>query len=98
MFLFHEKLIFLMILPGSGLGLLPFAISPVVPTGSINCEPGIIFNNVFSFLNNSVSTAWYTRIAVITIKCYHAVTGAGPDTERCWSSVGLPDSVFLKPG
>eukprot|EP00076_Gallus_gallus_P018585 XP_015138776.1 otogelin-like protein isoform X1 [Gallus gallus] len=24
----------------SGLGLLPFAISPVVPTGSINCEPG----------------------------------------------------------
>lgn len=49
MFLFHENLLFLMILPGSGLGLLPFAISPVVPTGSSNCEPGIIFNNVFSF-------------------------------------------------
>lgn len=49
MFLFHEKLTFLMILPGSGLGLLPFAISPVVPTDSINCEPGITFNNVFSF-------------------------------------------------
>lgn len=54
---FHEKLIFLMVLPGSGLGLLPFAISPVVPTGSINCEPGIIFNNVFSYFSNLVSTA-----------------------------------------
>jgi len=49
MFLFHEKFIFLMILPGSGLGLLPFAISPVVSTDTINCEPGIIFNNIFSF-------------------------------------------------
>lgn len=38
-----------MILPGSGLGLLPFAISPVVPTHSINCEPGIIFNNIIFF-------------------------------------------------
>lgn len=41
---------FPIILPGSGRGVLPFAISPVVSTASINCEPGIIiFNNVFSF-------------------------------------------------
>lgn len=43
---------FPIILPGSGRGVLPFAISPVVSTDNINCEPGImIFNNVFSFLS-----------------------------------------------
>lgn len=58
MFLFHENLLFLMILPGSGLGLLPFAISPVVPTDSINCEPGIILIMYFLFFfDNNVSTA-----------------------------------------
>lgn len=38
---FYIKLI-LIILPGSGLGLLPFTISPVVPTGSTNCDTGTI--------------------------------------------------------
>lgn len=72
-----------MVLPGSGLGLLPFAISPVVPTGSINCEPGIIFNNVFSYFSNLVSTACLYHISVIATKCNHAFNGIGPDTERC---------------
>jgi len=36
------------------------------------------------------------RIAVITIKHYHAVNGTGPDTERCWSPVGLPEQCFSK--
>lgn len=53
--LLYKKLMFPIILPGSGRGVLPFAISPVVSTDSINCEPGIIiFCFFFPFKNVNI--------------------------------------------
>lgn len=41
-----------MMLPGSGLGSLPFTVNPLTPTGSTNCDTGTALIPFFFFTYN----------------------------------------------